>query len=81
MHLDFGVSYVNPTRTVLSEFKRTLPATLLLALTSLVFVIGLSFPIGFSCAVYKDGWFDRIMRGFVFMTTSMPAYWIGLLLI
>lgn len=81
LHLDFGVSYVNPTRTVLSEFERTLPATLLLALTSLVFVIGLSLPIGFFCAVYKDGWFDRIMRGFVFMTTSMPAYWIGLLLI
>ena len=62
LHLDFGVSYVNPTRTVLSEFERTLPATLLLALTSLVFVIGLSLPIGFFCAVYKDGWFDRIMR-------------------
>ena len=81
LQLDFGVSYVNPTRTVLSEFERSLPATLILSLTSLVFVIGLSLPIGFFCAVYKDGWFDRIMRGFVFITTSMPAYWIGLLLI
>lgn len=81
LQLDFGVSYVNPTRTVLSEFERSLPATLVLSLTSLVFVIGLSLPIGFFCAVYKDGWFDRIMRGFVFITTSMPAYWIGLLLI
>lgn len=81
LQFDFGVSYVNPTRTVLSEFERSLPATLVLALTSLVFVIGLSVPIGFFCAVYKDGWFDRIMRGFVFITTSMPAYWIGLLLI
>lgn len=81
LQFDFGVSYVNPTRTVLSEFERALPATLILSLTSLVFVIGLSLPIGFFCAVYKDGWFDRIMRGFVFITTSMPAYWIGLLLI
>ena len=81
LQLDFGVSYVNPTRTVLSEFERSLPATLVLSLTSLVFVIGLSLPIGFFYAVYKDGWFDRIMRGFVFITTSMPAYWIGLLLI
>ena len=81
LQLDFGVSYVNPTRTVLSEFERSLPATLVLSLTSLIFVIGLSLPIGFFCAVYKDGWFDRIMRGFVFITTSMPAYWIGLLLI
>ena len=37
--------------------------------------------IGFLSAVYKDSWFDRIMRGVVFATTAMPAYWVGLLLI
>ena len=47
---------------------------------SFVMVIVLSLPIGFLCAVYKDGWFDKIMRGLVFMTTAMPAYWVGLLL-
>lgn len=81
LHLEFGVSYTNPSRTVLGEITRCMPATLKLAMTSLVFVIGLSLPIGFFCAVYKDSWFDRIMRGIVFMTTAMPAYWIGLLLI
>ncbi|MBE6080876.1 MAG: ABC transporter permease subunit [Veillonella sp.] len=81
LQLDFGVSYINPARTVLGEFQRCLPATLVLALTSLLFVVGLSLPIGFCCAVYKGGWFDKIMRGLVFITTSMPAYWIGLLLI
>ena len=48
---------------------------------SLVFVIFLSLPIGFLCAVYKDSYFDKIMRGIVFMTTAMPAYWVGLLMI
>jgi nickel transport system permease protein len=43
-------------------------------------VILLSLPIGFLCAIYKDGWFDRIMRSLVFMTTAMPPYWVGLLL-
>ena len=81
LRLDFGVSYVNPGRTVLGEFERCLPATLVLAGTSLIFVIGLSLPIGFLCAVYKDSLFDKIMRALVFITTSMPAYWIGLLLI
>lgn len=81
LQLDFGVSYINPARTVLGEFQRCLPATLMLAFTSLIFVVGLSLPIGFFCAVYKGGWFDKIMRGLVFLTTSMPAYWIGLLLI
>ena len=43
-------------------------------------VLVLSIPIGFLCAVYKDGWFDRGMRALVFISTAMPAYWVGLLL-
>ena len=78
---DFGVSYTNPSRTVAGELLRCLPGTLQLAGMSLVFVIALSLPIGFFSAVYKDSWFDRIMRGVVFATTAMPAYWVGLLLI
>ncbi|WP_077613171.1 nickel/cobalt ABC transporter permease [Clostridium sp. Marseille-P2415] len=81
MRLDFGVSYTNPSRTVLGEITRCLPATFVLAMASLLFVILLSLPVGFLCAVYKDSWFDRLVRGIVFMTTAMPAYWIGLLLI
>ena len=77
---DFGISYVNPTRTVAGELASCLPATLQLAGASLVMVIVLSLPIGFLCAVYKDSWFDKIMRCIVFMTTAMPAYWVGLLL-
>ena len=77
---NFGISYVNPARTVTGEILRCLPATLQLAGASLVMVLLLSIPIGFFCAVYKDGWFDKVMRGLVFLTTAMPAYWVGLLL-
>lgn len=77
---DFGISYVNPSRTVLGEMTRCLPATLELATASFILVIVLSIPIGFFCAVYQNSLFDRIMRGFVFVTTAMPAYWVGLLL-
>lgn len=75
LHGDFGISYVNPSRTVAGELLRCMPATLQLAGASLIMVILLSLPIGFLCAVYKDGWFDRIMRSLVFMTTAMPPYW------
>lgn len=77
---DFGISYVNPARTVAGELARCLPATLQLAAASFVIVLVLSIPIGFLCAVYKDRWFDKLMRGLVFVTTAMPAYWVGLLL-
>lgn len=78
---NFGVSYINPSRTVLSEMKRSLPATLKLASSSLALVILTSIPIGFLCAIKKDSIFDRIVRGIIFILTSMPSYWIGLILI
>lgn len=81
LSLNFGVSYTNPSRTVAEEIGRCLPATLSLAGLSLVFVVGLSLPIGFLSAAYRDSWFDRVIRGSVFMTTAMPPYWVGLLLI
>ena len=77
---DFGISYTNPSRTVSEELLRCMPATLELAGASFILVILLSIPIGFFCAVYKDSLFDKVMRAFIFMTTAMPAYWIGLLL-
>lgn len=81
MKLDFGRSYTNPARTVIGEISRCLPATLQLATMSLAIVILLSLPIGFFSAVYKDSWFDYLIRGIVFVTTAMPAYWVGLLMI
>lgn len=78
---DLGVSYVNPARTVAGEIGRCLPATLKLAGVSLVIVLVLSLPLGVLSAVYEDSWFDRLIRGTVFMTTAMPAYWVGLVLI
>ena len=77
---DFGISYTNPSRTVAGELIRCLPATLQMAGASLVLVTLVSLPIGFLCAVYRNSWFDKIVRMLVFMTTAMPAYWIGLLL-
>ena len=77
---DFGISYTNSSRTVSEELLRCMPATLELAGASFILVILLSIPIGFFCAVYKDSLFDKVMRAFIFMTTAMPAYWIGLLL-
>lgn len=78
---DFGITYTNPLDTVSGEIIRALPNTLILALFSLFLVIIISLPVGFFCAVYKDSMFDKITRGIIFITTAMPSYWIGLLLI
>ena len=81
LRFDFGVSYTNPERTVLSEMLRSLPATLQLASMSLVIVIAVSIPVGILSAVYKNTWFDKIVRSMIFVGTAMPNYWVALILI
>ena len=81
LRLDFGVSYTNTTRKVFDEIVRCLPATIDLAIISLVIVIVVSIPVGVLCAVYKDSLFDRITRSLIFIGTAMPNYWLGLLLV
>ena len=53
LHGDFGISYVNPARTVAGELLRCLPATLQLAGVSFVMVIVLSHWISV-CSI--QGW-------------------------
>lgn len=81
LHLDLGSSYINNNRTVLGEIIRSLPVTLTLAFFAFIIVIVISIPVGVLSAVYKDSYFDKIIRLIIFIVTAMPNYWIGLLLI
>ncbi|WP_147565751.1 nickel/cobalt ABC transporter permease [Clostridium tyrobutyricum] len=77
---DFGKSYIN-SKPVSYEIKQALPYTLYLSAVSLLITISSSILIGVLCAVYEDSIGDKIVRGFVFLFTAMPGFWIGLLLI
>jgi nickel transport system permease protein len=78
--LDFGTSYVNNNRTVAGEIGRCLPATLKLGALSFILVIGISIPLGMLSALFHNTLFDRLTRLTVFITTAIPNYWLGLLL-
>lgn len=80
VQLDFGSSYINNDRLVFDEIKRTIPVTLKLSSISFIIVILVSFPVGILSAVYKNKAFDKITRIFVFISTAIPNYWLGLLL-
>ncbi len=80
MRFDLGVSYAKPGQSVESQILTALPNTLRLAALSFGVVVAISLPVGFFCAVYKDSIFDKITRGVVFLSTAMPSYWVGLLL-
>lgn len=77
---DFGKSYVDRL-PVIQHIKQALPATLLLAGSSIFIVLSISIPLGVVCAIYQDSIGERVIRGFIFVITAMPNFWVGLLLI
>ena len=77
---DFGNSYVNK-KSVAEEIGQALPATIKLSSISLVITIIFSVSTGILCAVYEGSIGDKITRIIIFLGTSMPSFWVGLLLI
>lgn len=77
---DFGNSFVNGN-PVGQEFLRAFPPTLYLAGVTLLIVIVSSISLGVVCALYENRLADRIIRGFVFLASAMPSFWIGLLFV
>jgi peptide/nickel transport system permease protein len=77
---DFGRSY-SLNRPVIDEVLERLSATLLLAGTALVIASLLGLLAGVLSAVRQYGWTDRIVTLLVLVGISMPAFFLGLLLI
>lgn len=81
LHFNFGHSFINRQRLVIDEISRSLPYTIELAGMAFALTVIISLPLGILTAIYKNSLFDRLIRLFVFITTAMPSYWLGLLLI
>lgn len=76
---DLGMSYVNG-RPVAGELARALPPTLMLAGTAAAIMLACSLAVALVC-VRHEGRVDRLLRALLFLGTSVPAFWAGLLLI
>ncbi len=77
---DFGYSYVQ-NRPALSLIMERLPYTVDLALAALVISVIVGIPIGMVSAVQRRRLLGRAAMPFVLVAQSMPAFWLGLLLI
>ncbi|WMS43576.1 ABC transporter permease [Acuticoccus sp. MNP-M23] len=77
---DLGRSYAL-NRPVLDEVLERLSATLLLAGTALVIASILGLLAGIVSAVRQYGLTDKVLTFLVLVGISMPAFWLGLLLI
>ncbi|MBG9912035.1 nickel transporter permease NikB [Bacillus xiamenensis] len=77
---DFGSSYVTH-EPVFDLIMEALPATLKLAGVALFLIIVSSLLLGMICAYAAHTWVDRVLRAFVFIASSMPSFWLGILFI
>lgn len=77
---DLGRSYIL-NRPVLDEVLERFGATLILAGAALVICSILGIIAGIVSAVRQFGWTDRIVTFFVLIGISMPAFFLGLVLI
>lgn len=80
VHGDLGRSFMRGER-VTKLIGKTFPATVQLTLGSLVFMLLIGVPIGVLCGLYPRSKFDFMAQGISLVGVSMPAFWIGLLLI
>jgi peptide/nickel transport system permease protein len=80
LQLDLGNSFRTGQPVALEVLSR-FPATLELTLAALFFMLLLAVPTGICAALYKNAWIDHFSRLVALFGASMPAFWLGLLLI
>lgn len=77
---DFGTSYRYGLDALPIVLER-LPATLMLAASSLVFAVVISVPLGIWSAVHRGGRLDAAISGLSVLAKAMPNFWLGIMLI
>lgn len=77
---DLGYSYIQK-RPVTMLIAERLPATIELALGALFFGLLIAVPVGIISAVRQNSLLDRLSMAGAFLGISMPAFWLGIILI
>jgi peptide/nickel transport system permease protein len=77
---DFGKSFMSKM-PVSFLIKKSLPATLHLALAALVIALLISVPAGILAAVRPHSWIDNLCTSFALAGVAMPGFWLGIMLV
>ncbi len=78
--LDFGISYVS-NKPVWDEDRYRIPATIQLAIASILIAVFVSVPLGFLAGVKKGRAIDHFSRLLSFFGASIPSFWLGYILV
>ena len=79
-HGNLGTSFATG-EPVSSRIWAQLPPSLELTFFSALLVVFLGLTLGVLSAVHQDRWLDRTIQSGVMFVTSMPDFWLGILLI
>jgi len=79
-HGDLGYSYVSE-KPALDEILPRIPITAKLAGLALLFAVVFGVPLGVMSAVKQNSWLDYALRVISLSGLSMPAFWLGLLIL
>ncbi len=77
---DFGVSF-KTKRPVGADLMEFLPATIELAIGSMIFAILIGLPLGILAAIKRGSWLDHLSRLVSLLGASMPPFWSGLIVL
>jgi peptide/nickel transport system permease protein len=77
---DLGES-ISTRRPVMTDLRQFVPGTLELTLAAMFFSLGVGIPLGILAAVKRDRWPDLVARLVALSGTSVPVFWLSLLLL
>jgi peptide/nickel transport system permease protein len=77
---NLGISIMD-NRPVSRDLVQYFPATVELATSAMLVALLIGIPTGIIAALYKDAWPDQIARVFALCGTSLPVFYVALLLL
>jgi peptide/nickel transport system permease protein len=80
LHGDFGVSYIHAQPSI-SLIVSRIPATLELVIAGMAVAVFVGLPLGLVAGYWPNRWFSRLLSSLSVLGISVPAFWIGLMLI
>ncbi len=80
LRFDLGTSNVSG-EPVLDEILARAPASIELMGSALLLSLLVGIPLGIGAAVKRGGWLDRLVSGLSVAGISVPAFWLGLVMV
>lgn len=81
VRLDFGRSFHFKGESVIDLIVERMPATFILATSSLIISVLGGVPLGILAALYRGRWPDHSIRVTTVLLSTVPEWWVGLILL